>query len=345
MNNQTMIEILNKYPWIAQDNVKLIISPDSDGFLSALLYLNYFNARVVGYYDCKIMLCEESIDPKDCIFLDLDIFCKDMKSVGHHMVCYNKKNKPSNWYNYDNCIQLNNLRDFDCMHDFSRKYPFATIHFLLSLLENVKTKKISLSPDAIVPLLFSDGVLNNLFGYPENCLEWFNWLNADKPDSLLYEIFYKQVPFSTVMEKVRDFFIERDKYNAISYFDPIQNDVISKKRSRSGHHMIITLANGEPINIVPNKNETYSIFEEEVTRTLGFISLMAKLMGWNTCAEKWSFSNLKLYKFTKESYSINSVTKLNNATYRNMVENDCFSMAITAGTTIEFTRDTKHFYN
>jgi len=129
MKNKEILNIIEKYPWIKQEKQKLIISPDSDGFLSALLLINYFDAEVVGYYDCKVMLCDKNVDPKDCIFVDLDIFCKDIKSIGHHMVCYNNEKKPSNWYNYENCIQPNNFRSFDCKNSFHKKYPFATIHF------------------------------------------------------------------------------------------------------------------------------------------------------------------------------------------------------------------------
>jgi hypothetical protein len=260
------------------------------------------------------------------------------------MVCYDKNHKPDNWYNYDNCIQLNNLRDFDCKHDFNRKYPFATIHFLLSLLENVKEKNITVSNDAIVPLLFSDGVCNNLFGYPENCLDWFQWLKADDPDSVLYKVFYMQVPFSSVMKKMDSFFKERDKFNATCYYDLAEKRIVQKNRSRSGHHMIITQSNGVPINIVPNGNETFNILENESERTLGFIRLMSHLMGWNACDDKWNFSNLELYKFKKDSYSLNTRTRLNQTSYKKMTESDCFSMAITANSTIEFTIDNEHYF-
>ena len=228
-SNETMLNIIKKYPWIADDNAKLILSPDSDGFLSALLYLNYFNARVVGYYDCKVMLCEKDINPNDCYFVDLDIFCKDIKSCGHHMVCFNKDKVNENWCNYNNAVQLNNLRNFDCKHDFQRKYPFATIHFLLSLLECVK--KIEISPDAVTPLLFSDGVCNNLFGYPENCLDWFKWLKADDEESLLNSIFYKNIPFSNVMEKMDKFFKERDFSICLDMLQIYHQKLITTKSS------------------------------------------------------------------------------------------------------------------
>lgn len=343
MPNENMHSIIKRYPWIKGENQKLIISPDSDGFLSSLLLTNYFNAEVVGYYDCKVMLCDKNVDPKECTFVDLDIFCRDIKSVGHHMVCYNKDKKPNNWFNYDNCIQLNNLRNFDSKHNFQQKYPFATIHFLLSLLETVK--KIEISPEAIVPLLFSDGVCNNLFGYPENCLEWFDWLRADDEETLLYSVFYKKTPFSSVMSQMNSFFKARDDFNSCCYYDVIEKRVKEKKRSRSGHHMIISLSDGTPANIVENQNGTFEILEQEKERTLGFIKLMADLMGWNSMSEKWKFSNLKLYKFKKESMSsLGGGTKFNQENYKNMVEKDCFSMAITAGTTIEYTRNIEGYF-
>ena len=342
MVNETMEKIIAKYPWIIEENQKLIISPDSDGFLSALLLMNYFNAKVVGYYDCKVMLCEKSVNPRDCTFVDLDIFCKDIRSVGHHMVCFNKDKKPGNWYHYDNCIQLNNLRNFDCKHNFQQKYPFATIHFLLSLLENVK--KITVAPEAVVPLLFCDGVCNNLFGYPENCLDWFQWLGASNNNSLLFDVFYKEVPFSTVMGYMNNFFKSRDRFNAKSYYDCNQMQIVNKSRARSGHHMIISLSNGAPTNIVKNDNNTYDIYDEEKNRILGFISLMADLMGWADLQDKWNFTNLKLYQFKKESMGISSSVRLNQNNYTTMVEDNCFSMAITAGSTIEYTRDVGRFF-
>ena len=292
MVNETMQNIIKRYPWIKSQNQKLIISPDSDGFLSALLLMNYFNAEVVGYYDCKVMVCEKNVDPCDCTFVDLDIFCKDIKSVGHHMVCFNTNKKPDNWYHYDNCIQLNNLRNFDCQHNFQQKYPFATIHFLLSLLETVKP--IEIGPKAIIPLLFSDGVCNNLFGYPENCLEWFQWLKADNSSSLLHDIFYKEIPFSTVMEDMNDFFKARDCFNSSCYYDCNEMRVVEKNKARSGHHMIVSLSNGAPANIIKNSNGTYDILEQEKDRTLGFIKLMSDLMGWKALPSKWNFSNMKL---------------------------------------------------
>ena len=48
--------------------------------------------------------------------------------------------------------------------------------------------------------------------------------------------------------------------------------------------------------------------------------------------------------FQYETISITTPIRLNQSNYKAMVESDCFSMAITAGTTIEYTRDIEGFF-
>ena len=337
-------EIIKKHPWIIKDKQKLIISPDSDGFLSALLYLNYFDSEVVGFYDGKIMLVPPEIDPRDCLFLDMDVFCKDIKSIGHHMVSFNKNKLPKNWYNYDNCIQINNLRDFDKTHDFQRKYPFATIHFLLCLLD--KTKDIKLGENAIVPLLFSDGVWNNLFGYTENCLDWFNYLHITEKSSILNPVFCGDTSFLTAMEEINVFLRERDKLNSKSIYNPATNTTEPKNRSRTGDKLMISNSKGEPINIVKDNNGNYDIYYEEQKRVKEFISFIAELMGWEPKLDKWNFSNFMLRKFSKGILDGSAGHgRLNQQNYTDMVENSCFSMAITSGQAVEYTIDSNHYFN
>lgn len=60
---------------------------------------NILDWKVKGFYDGKIILLEKGLSAKDCIFLDMEIFRKNVKSVGHHMVQFNKNRRPSNWSN------------------------------------------------------------------------------------------------------------------------------------------------------------------------------------------------------------------------------------------------------
>ena len=260
------------------------------------------------------------------------------------MVCFNKNNLPSNWSNYDNCIQINNLRGFDKTHDFQRKYPFATIHFLLVLLS--KVKDIKLSDDAVVPLLFSDGVWNVLFGYTENCLDWFEWLHIKDNDSILHDIFCGDNSFYTVMEEINSFLRERDKLNSNETYNFVTLETTEKHRSRTGDKLMISNSKGQPINIKLNDNNLFDITDKEQERVKQFINLLASLMGWESKLEKWNFKNFKLRKFSKGILDGKGEHKaFNQQNYTEMVEGKCFSMAITSGQAIEYTIDEEGFFN
>jgi len=83
--------IISQYPWIVSSNQKCILSPDCDGFLCGLLMSAIFNWEIVGYYDGKVMFLKENENIKDCIFLDMEIFRNYIRSLGQHMLLWNKK--------------------------------------------------------------------------------------------------------------------------------------------------------------------------------------------------------------------------------------------------------------
>ena len=126
--------VIKRYPWIIKRGQNCILSPDSDGLLCGLFMSTYLDWKIKGFYDGKVMLVDKNISTKDCIFLDMEIFRKEIRSVGHHMAQFNKNKKPSNWDNFNNCIQPNNFRNYDGYNDFRLKYPLATIHLLIGIV-------------------------------------------------------------------------------------------------------------------------------------------------------------------------------------------------------------------
>ena len=88
--------ISKKFPWIVERDRKCIIGPDTDGILCGLFMSAFFNWEVVGYYDGKDLALRKKIKPSDCVFLDMEIFRKNCKSIGQHMVLYNKNSVPTN---------------------------------------------------------------------------------------------------------------------------------------------------------------------------------------------------------------------------------------------------------
>jgi len=325
-------EIIDKHPWIIKQKQNYIISPDSDGFLCGLLVSNLLNGKIVGFYDGKIALIKNGVKAKDCIFLDMDINRKNIKSIGHHMVTYNKRVSHKN-FDYSNCIQPNVIRNFDGKNDFQKKYPFATIHLLIGIFQEAGLLK-NISKDSIWPLLFTDGVWNNLFGYTENCLEWINFLNIDNEKHVLNQLFCAgQYSFYDIMLGLNDFLRVRDDYNAKGYYNG--NEYIEGGRNkRTGDKLKISNPNGDPINLVDNQY-LFDIHTTEKIRMEKFITSISKYVDWTYISENWCWDNFRLLKFTKGDFS--KPPALSNVTFTSLMNKDPISMAMTSGNNIEYT--------
>lgn len=325
-------KIINEYPWIVKRGQKYVLSPDSDGFLCGLLVTNYLDGEIVGFYDGKISLLKNGVRAKDCVFLDVDINRTSIKSVGHHMVTYNKRITHAN-INYSNCIQPNILRNFDGRNDFQKKYPFGTIHLLLGIFQEEKLID-KLPKDAIWPMLFTDGVWNNLFGYTENCIEWINFLGIDKSNQILNSLFCSShYSFYEIMLGLNDFLRMRDGFNASGYSNANGEYIEGGRNKRTGDKLKISNSSGTPINLVKNKS-TFDIHHKEKIRIEEFITSMAKYVDWSYQAEKWCWNDFRLLKFSKGDFS---KTALSNQTYISLMDKSPLSLAMTSGTNIEFT--------
>ncbi|MDD5696474.1 MAG: hypothetical protein PHO90_00680 [Candidatus Pacebacteria bacterium] len=314
-------KIVRGYSWITKRGQNCILSPDSDGLLCGLFMSNYLDWRIKGFYDGKIILLDKNISIKDCIFLDMDIFRKEIRSVGHHMVQFNKRKKPSSWKNFDNCIQPNNFRNYDGYKDFRLKYPLATIHLLIGIIGS--KIKVTIPKSAICPLFYVDGVFKNLFGYPENCIDWLRYLRADSDKNSLYDIFFdKHYSVYNLMVALEEFFIQ------ISGID---------KGKRGNDKIKISNTKGQPINIKTNR-DTYELIQDEKDKARKFLKILSRLTQWNYKEKSWQWDNFKIYQFSK------STIKPNNKNFEAMIKKKPFSWAMTKGTVIEYTLDSKKIF-
>ncbi len=325
-------EIINRYPWVTEKKKLYIISPDSDGFLCGLLVSNYLGGKIVGFYDAKIALIKKGVKAKDCIFLDVDINRSEIKSIGHHMVTYNKKINHKN-FNYSHCIQPNIIRNFDSKNDFQSKYPFATIHLLLGIFQSAGLIK-DLPKDSIWPLLFTDGVWNNLFGYTENCINWINYLGIDNKKHILNSLFCSNhYSFYEIMLGLNDFLRTRDGFNASGYYNGQGSYIVGGRNKRTGDKLKVTNPNGESINLVKNGN-LFDIHDKEKIRIEEFITAISKYVNWPYSPDNWQWDSLRLLRFSKDDFSD---TALSNQTYLSLMDKNPLSLAITSGTNIEYT--------
>jgi len=312
-------KIVKDYPWIIKKGQNCILSPDSDGLLCGLFMSTYLDWRIKGFYDGKVMLLDKNVSAKDCIFLDMEIFREEIRSVGHHMVQFNKNKKPSNWGNFNNCIQPNNFRNYDGYKDFRLKYPLATIHLLIGIVSS--KIKLTIPESAICPLLYVNGVFKNLFGYPENCIDWLRYLGAETNQNKLYDIFFNEhYSIYNLMVALKDFFIQISEIS----------------ENRDGNDKIkISNTKGELINLKIS-GKICELNKEERKKSEKFLEILSRLTKWNYKKENWQWDNLKIYRFSK------SAIKPNNRNFEAMLAKKPISWAMTSGLAIEYTTDDKN---
>ncbi len=310
-------KLINDNPWIIQRNQSCIVSPDSDGLLCGLFMSNYLGWKVVGFYDGKILIIEKGIKPRGCVYLDMEIFRKEVRSVGHHMLLYNKKHLPENWAELKNCISANNLRNFDMKHNFPTKYPLGTIHLLLGIVG--EAEKIKLPIDSLCPLLYTDGTFKNLFNYPDNCLGWLNFLGAEVEDTSLNDLFYNEhYTVSRLMLALNNLFFELKKLN---------------NGKRGGDKIKISDKNGNLVNF--DKDQFNQTTKE---RAISFLSILEQKTGWKYFSKNWYWGQYNVFQFHK------GIIKPSQGRYNELMLKNPLSLAITSGKTLEYTLDIENLF-
>ena len=295
--------VIKKYPWLIIRGQNCVLSPDSDGLLCGLLMSYYLDWKIRGFYDGKILAVKQGGDLKECIFLDMEIFRPNIRSVGQHMVMYDKADLPPNWNNFEKCVSANNLRDYDFKNNFSQKYPFGTVHILLSILG--QNMKIPIPKSAISSLLYTDGTFKNQFNYPENCLSWLDFLGVSRSNNPLQKVFLNK-HYSTyeLMVELKDLF---SKINAIG------------GGKRGGDKIKISDSRGNIVNIDPRSHQLKA---ETRTQAENFLRMLADKTRWSFTPSHWSWGPYKITRFKKGS------VKPGKARYNTLLAQNPISLAI-----------------
>jgi len=314
--------VSKKYSWILKKNQNCILSPDSDGLLCGLFLSHYQNWNIVGFYDGKVMVINKNYIDKSPVFLDIEIFRNEIRSMGHHMLLVNKRHIPKEWTGFDNCIQPNNLRNFDGKNNFRLKYPLGTIHMLISIIA-YNNPSIKLPDTAIPPLFFTDGVFNILFKYPENVLNWLYFLRIHEEWNPLKSIF------------------ENDKYNVFNLMKEMdkffrRRDGISVKNER-GDRLRISNSDGSPANIENIKTGNCSINKNAKDRIVKFIKILSDCTEWKYDKRNWiCWNNMTFKQFTKRDFNRDKKT-ITIKSFQEFIEKKPLSWAMTSGNNIEYT--------
>lgn len=203
-------------------NRKCIINADLDGLLSGMILHKFLGWDIVGFSSCsgkpddELWLYDIKEDLKDCVFVDLPVYLNTYSTIDQHFIAFDKDSintykKSENKVN-PNIIRGKVFKKEDGSSEYTAKYPFGTIHFIIAVLENMGIIDASFSFDFQKKLdgfdladliLRADRVIGNTVSYTDNCVDWLKWL------------------------------INIGKKNTNSLFDLVQKELLSRKINES----------------------------------------------------------------------------------------------------------------
>ena len=232
------------------------------------------------------------------------------------MLLPNKKHIPHNWSNLQNCISANNLRGLDATHDFQNKYPFGTIHLLVAILGSILT--LEKAQHIIAPLLYTDGTFKNIFGYPENSLDWFRFLQADK-NTILKDVFFSQ---NTSLFQTMN--LMRELFQQIKHIGG----------GRGGEKIKISnVGGGQSAHIFNDQKQVY-ISQQEVEKSEKILKMFGDMTGWRYKRKNWAWDTFQCFEVTKSVLENTTSFKKRNE----LLEASPLSFAINATNRLEYTK-------
>jgi hypothetical protein len=164
-------ELIQKYPWLTQRARRMIIGNDLDALLSAQFLQQTLGWSIAGFYNYTSLYVDPAIDPRECVWVDLDINDPACCSIGHHIL---RPTPADRIPGHRSSVNPNLLGGID-QTDFIRKYPLGTIHFLLWLHDaRVRNKRA-----CTLLLWLADSTWINAQRYRANVREWLtNWITV-----------------------------------------------------------------------------------------------------------------------------------------------------------------------
>jgi hypothetical protein len=169
MLNRT--DLLARFPWLTQRQRRMIIGNDIDALLSAQFLQHTLGWSVAGFYNYTTLYHDPAIDPRDCVWVDLDIYDPACCSIGHHIL---RPTPTDRIPGHRSSVNPNLLRGIDGT-GFTHKYPLGTIHFLLWLHDvRVRNKRA-----CTLLLWLADSTWINAQRYRANVRDWLtNWIGV-----------------------------------------------------------------------------------------------------------------------------------------------------------------------
>jgi len=122
-------------------------------------------------YNYTTLYVDPALDPRECVWVDLDIYDPACGSIGHHIL---RPTPTDRIPGHRSSVNPNLLRGID-QTDFIHKYPLGTIHFLLWLHDvRLRNKRA-----CTLLLWLADSAWINAQRYRANVREWLtHWITV-----------------------------------------------------------------------------------------------------------------------------------------------------------------------
>ncbi len=146
----------------------LVINSDLDGFLSGMILQHFYNCKIVGFTNSKdsLWISPEIKSIHDVVFIDIfitnpNIYCIDQHIVAYDntyidlFLSYNTKLNPNL-----NLSRRTFAGDLGAESDYFHKYPFGTVHFILSIM---KTDNHDLDINSLLKIKSITGIDNKQY--------------------------------------------------------------------------------------------------------------------------------------------------------------------------------------
>jgi hypothetical protein len=181
--------VAGQVPWLFERDRSIVVAGQLDGVVSALLLNAAVGCRVVGilagntlWVRRGLVKCTQAAGPacSEATFLDWNVINRAVHSIGHDLPRCMASIETSCQAGGVAFLNPNLLRRKKAGTPVRRMYPFGTIHFLLPLVGCVTRLSFRLPPPMLAFLMHVHSCFARSLRWPENALDWLEWLGASE---------------------------------------------------------------------------------------------------------------------------------------------------------------------
>lgn len=177
-------------------NPSIIINNDIDGFLSGMILQRYLGCEIVGFSNSndKVWVTPVVRSVYDPVYIDMYVNNPEVICIDQHVVADNQE-RLNRILAYGTKLNPNlQLAQRTLDNNYSNKYPFGTVHYLIHLMgnENIDVRFRDLRDEVHVNIggmdyrtdpgqvlmRADDALYNTLRAYQDNSEEWWERLNT-----------------------------------------------------------------------------------------------------------------------------------------------------------------------